>query len=189
MRIEPATARDLDDLADAWVDLAETQRRHGSHLRASANRDEVQPLLAHHVVQGTVLVAWEEAGRDDDWAGDGRAPRDRTDGARVDGDRDADVLVGFVNFGLEEGALESDATRGVVHNLYVVPDSRGGGVGSSLLDAAESALADRGADVVAIEALWGNEGARRLYERRGYEPHRVQFERTVGNDTNTKDGV
>lgn len=172
MRIEPATARDLDDLADAWVDLAETQRRHGSHLASSANREAVRPLLAHHVVQGTVLVAWDDSGGG---------------------------LLGFVNFGLEEGALESEATRGIVHNLYVEPASRREGVGSALLAAAESALEARGADVVAIEALWDNEAARRLYRRRGYEPHRVQFEREVDgsaedagtgkSDTNTKEGV
>lgn len=161
MRIEATTAADLDDLADAWVDLAGTQRRHGSHLQASANRDLVRPLLAQHVVGETLLVA-------------------RGDGP------DGDVL-GFVNFGLEEGALASDATRGIVHNLYVEPASRGEGVGSALLDAAESALAEMGADVVAIEALWENEAARRLYRRRGYTPHRVQFERSTETDTSSSE--
>ena len=160
MRIEPATAQDVEALADVWVDLADTQRRHGSHLEADANREEVQPLLAHHVVRGTALVARDDEG----------AP------------------IGFVNFGIEEGALESDATRGIVHNLYVEPGSRGEGVGSALLDAAESALVERGADVVAIEALWDNEAARRLYRRRGYEPHRVQFERTAETDANLETG-
>lgn len=194
MRIEPATAADLDDLVDAWVDLADTQRRHGSHLAASANREAVRPLLAHHVVSGSVLVARREGG---DGGGDGDS------GAT---DRAAPGLLGFVNFGLEEGALDSDATRGIVHNLYVHPSARGEGVGSALLSAAEAALAERGADVVAIEALWENEGARRLYRRRGYAPHRMQFERvaeqdvsgeseqgdvdgeTRKSDTNTRDG-
>jgi ribosomal protein S18 acetylase RimI-like enzyme len=51
-----------------------------------------------------------------------------------------------------------------------------------LLDAAETALVDRGADVLAIEAMADNDGARRLYRRRGYDPHRVQFERPVEAD-------
>lgn len=183
MRIEPATTADVDDLVDAWVDLAETQRRHGSHLAASANREAVRPLLAHHVVSGSVLVARGEGG--------GR------DGDSTATEREPAPLLGFANFGLEEGALDSDATRGIVHNLYVGPSARGEGVGSALLSAAESALVERGADVVAIEALWENEGARRLYRRRGYEPHRVQFERRVEtegagdagkSDTNSRDG-
>lgn len=150
MRVEPATTADLDAVVDAWVALADTQRAHGSHLAAASNRETIRPLLAHHVVDGSLLVA-------------------RTDNA----------VVGFTNVGLEDGALDSDATRGIVHNLYVEPGARGEGVGSALLDAAEALLRDRGADVIAIEAMADNADARRLYRRRGYDPHRVQFERSV----------
>ena len=177
MRIEPATADDVDDLVEQWVALAETQREHGSHIGASSNRETVRPLLTHHVVAGSVLVARAEESGD---VGGGERG-----------------ILGFTNFGIEEGALDADAVRGIVYNLYVVAESRGEGVGSALLDAAEDALIERGADVLAIEALWDNEDARRLYEGRGYEPHRVQFEREAGvespskggkSDTNTKDG-
>jgi len=150
MRVEPATTADLDAVVETWVALAETQRAHGSHLDGAANRETIRPLLAHHVVDGSVLVARADEG-----------------------------VVGFVNVGIEEGALASDATRGIVHNLFVEPASRDEGVGSALLDAAEAVLVDRGADVIAIEAMADNEGARRLYRRRGYEPHRIQFERPV----------
>ena len=178
MRIEPATGDDVDALVEQWVALAETQREHGSHIGASSNRETVRPLLSHHVVAGSVLVARAEESGD---VGGGERG-----------------ILGFTNFGIEEGALDADAVRGIVYNLYVVAEARGEGVGSALLDAAEDALIERGADVLAIEALWANEDARRLYEERGYEPHRVQFERAVGggehseggkSDTNTKDGA
>jgi len=168
MRIEPATTDDVDALVEQRVALAETQREHGSHIGASSNRETVRPLLAHHVVAGSVLVARAEAGGD------------------VEGSEPG--ILGFTNFGVEEGALDADATRGIVYNLYVVPEARGEGIGSALLEAAEEALVEMGADVLAIEALWGNEDARRLYEERGYEPHRVQFEREVEGDGEPKTG-
>jgi len=152
MRVEPATTADVDAVVDAWVALAGTQREHGSHLDAEANREAIRPILAHHVVDGSLLVARSAAG----------------------------AVVGFVNVGLEAGSLAADARRGVIHNLYVEPSVRGEGVGSALLDAAEALLADRGAAVVAIEAMAENVAARRLYRRRGYAPHRVQFEKLVG---------
>ena len=155
MRVEPAERGDLDALADAWVALASEQRQHGSHLAAADNRTAMRSVIAAHVVAGTCLVA-------------------RTDGGG---------LAGFVNVGLEEAGLQSDAVRGMIHNVYVAPEERGAGVGSALLEAAEAKLAERGADVVAIEALAENAGARRLYERRGYSPHRVAYERTTETDT------
>jgi len=168
MRVEPATTADVDAVVDAWVALAGTQREHGSHIGASSNRETVRPLLSHHVVAGSVLVARAEESGD---VGGGERG-----------------ILGFTNFGIEEGALDADAVRGIVYNLYVVAEARGEGVGSALLDAAEDALIERGADVLAIEALWANEDARRLYEERGYEPHRVQFEREVEGDGEPKTG-
>ncbi|MEF8818441.1 MAG: GNAT family N-acetyltransferase [Haloferacaceae archaeon] len=151
---------EVDALADLWVDLAADQRRHGSHLAAAPNRDTARDLIAGRVVAGGVRVAA------------------------------ADELVGFVTFVVERGAYQQDATRGLVHDLYVTPAWRDAGLGSRLLTAAEDALADDGAEVVVVEALADNEAARRLYERHGYDPHRIELERTVddGSDTDTSDG-
>ena len=143
-------------VADLWVALAADQRRLGSHLRAAENRATARETLAERLV---------------------------ADGLRV---AVADTPVGFVTFVVERGAYEQDATRGLVHDLYVEPAWRDAGVGGRLLDAAERALADAGADVLAVEAMAGNDDARRLYERRGYGIHRVEMERPV-NDSDTSD--
>lgn len=149
MRIEPATMADLDRVVEAWVDLACGQRRHGSHIRGSANRGVMRQLLAQHVVDGSLLVA-----RDDGFCG-------------------------FVNFAIERGGFERSVSRGVIRNVYVTPDARNDGVGTALLDAAEDALEAAGVEVLVLEAMAANEDVRRLYRRRGYRPHRVEFERQV----------
>jgi ribosomal protein S18 acetylase RimI-like enzyme len=150
---------DVESVADLWVDLAADQRRHGSHLAADANRATARDFLAQQVVVDGLRVA--EAGED---------------------------LVGFVTFVVERGRYEQDLTRGLVHDLYVAPGHRDGGVGSRLLRAAEDALAAAGAETVAVEALAANDAARRLYDRLGYEVHRVEMERPVArSDTDTSD--
>lgn len=156
MRVEPATLADLDQVVDLWVALAVEQREHGAHLTAEPNREVMREALAQHVVDHTCLVAREPAGAE------GEAS-----------------IVGFVSFALERDGLDRDVTRGVVHNLYVKPADRDRGIGGDLLDAAEAALAAAGAERVALQAVAGNKGARRFYERRGYAPHRVTFERGV----------
>lgn len=158
MEIRAATSDDVDGLADLWVSLAAEQRDHGSHLLADENRGQARELAAHYVHTDGCAVA-EEAGR----------------------------VVGFVMHHVETGLYETDVTRGVIDNLYVVPESRGEGVGSALLDFAEDALRDQGADVLAVEAMWDNEDARRLYEHRGYDRHRVTFEKQAESDTHSKD--
>ncbi|NIS28872.1 MAG: GNAT family N-acetyltransferase, partial [Actinobacteria bacterium] len=102
--VELATLEDLDRVVELWVALAAEQRAHGSHLTAEPNRDVMREALAQAVVDHSCLVA-REGPRDDD-------------------------VVGFVSFDVERGGLDSDAERGVVENLYVVPEARGDGIGS-----------------------------------------------------------
>jgi len=160
VRVAPATAEDVDALADLWVDLATGQRALGSHVRAGANRRAIRDRLAHGVVAGEVFLAREEG-----------------------------ELVGFVTAAIEPDRYERDCRRGVVENLYVRPGARDAGVGGRLLEAAETALAEAGADVVALEALADNESARRFYRRHGYVPHRVELEKAIdGEDGEAGDG-
>ena len=155
--VESAAPGDADAVADLWVALAADQRRHGSHLRTDTNRDAIRESVARHAAADGLTVA-------------------RDDGA----------IVGFVRFAVEHGPLAQDCTRGVVRDLYVVPERRGEGVGGRLLDAAEAALRDRGVGVVAVEALADNADAIRFYERRGYRSHRIEFEREVENDKRSR---
>lgn len=157
MRIEPATMDEVDEVADQWTELARGQRAYGSHLRVEPNRSAIRDAVARGVVAGGVLVA-----------------------------RDPEP-VGFVMFGPENPTYEEDVERGVVQNLYVRPERRGEGIGSALLDAAEERLADAGAAVVSLEAMADNADARRLYRERGYRPHRVEFEKRLESDTDTKE--
>lgn len=158
MRIEPASMDDLGALVEAWVTLARDQQHHGSHLLADENRDPVRMRLAGHIVDETLLVA-------------------RTD----------EDLLGFVMFELEDGAFTQDATRGLIYNVFVTPAERNHGIGSALLEAAVDRLGAVGADVVALEVLAANDGARRLYERLGFAPHRIEFERPVENDMHSSE--
>jgi ribosomal protein S18 acetylase RimI-like enzyme len=153
--VEPADRDDLDAVVDLWVALADEQREHGSHLPPAANREAIRASASHHLLTDGLLIA-------------------RDDGP-----------VGFVMFGPESGSFEQDVDRGVVRSLYVRPNARGRGIGTDLLTAAEHRLADAGFDVVAIEALADNEGARRLYRRLGYRPHRVELEKSLESDTHT----
>jgi ribosomal protein S18 acetylase RimI-like enzyme len=158
MEIEPAGMADIDEITQLWLDLAAEQLQYGSHLRVSANREPIRIALARHIADGTALLA------------------------RAEG------VVGFVSFEVIDGVFEERVARGRVQNLYVEPTWRDRGVGSSLLGAAESALAEDGVDRIAIETMASNEHARRLYESRGYDPHRVEYERSVKNDTRTGGG-
>lgn len=162
-QIESANADDVDAVTDMWVALAAGQREHGATLRAEANRATVREWVAQSVVTGDLLVA-----RDDD----GEAP-DGGDGTGV---------VGFVGFSLERGDYERDAVRGTVSNLFVVPERRGEGIGAALLDAAERALAEAGADRVALEALADNDRARAFYADHGYDHHRVELTKPLDGE-------
>jgi ribosomal protein S18 acetylase RimI-like enzyme len=170
MRVEPAVAQDVDSLADAWVALAAEQREHGSHLHAASNRDRIRESMAHHVVEGTCLVARDPS----------------SDDAAVSTPADHERFVGFVTFAVQSGGYDVDAVRGAVENLYVDPGFRGQGVGAALLDAAEAELDSRGVEVVTLEVLAANQRARAFYAREGYDEQRVVAEKRIDVETDTK---
>lgn len=57
-----------------------------------------------------------------------------------------------------------------IHDLGVRAEMRGRGVGTALLNAVEQAARDAGCCAVTLEVDDDNHGARRLYERAGYQP-------------------
>ncbi len=155
--IGTAQSNESNVLATLWVRLAESQRAHGSHLLPEKNRQQIRETIVRHIVSNTVLVA-----------------------------RDDDDIVGFVMFTMETGGYQQDENRGIVQNLYVEPPYRDSGLGAELLQAAEEKLKQRGAETVALEVMANNMDARRFYRRLGYEPHRVELEKSVESDTHSK---
>jgi ribosomal protein S18 acetylase RimI-like enzyme len=66
---------------------------------------------------------------------------------------------------------------GELESLSVLPEHRGEGIGTKLLDAVDEAFANLGIDDVVIGALPGNTGALKLYERRGFKPTWIYLSR------------
>lgn len=169
VHIEAATQDDLDAVTDRWVSLVADQRAHGAHLLPEENRTEARDVISQYIHTANIAVARLATNNDDS---------------------DADLatpVVGFVMYHLETGLYDQDVTRGIIDNVYVDPEHRDGTVGSQLIEYAESELADDGADVFALSVMYDNDAARRLYERRGYEPHRVMLEKPTESDTHSKD--
>jgi ribosomal protein S18 acetylase RimI-like enzyme len=154
MEIDAPDTTAAGEVTDLWVDLAEDQRDYGSHLLAAENRTRIREAVVRHIVTDSLLVA------------------------RDDGD-----LVGFVMFSVESGSFDQDVRRGLIENLFVAESDRRETVGEQLLSAAETVLADRDVEVVALDVLYGNEPARAFYDELGYEPHRLELEKVVESDT------
>ena len=152
--IERADSEETDALAELWVELADEQRRYGSHLCPEANRSAIHETILQHVMTDTALLA------------------------RRDGD-----IVGFVTFDIEPERYRQDVTRGIIQNVYVHEGHRSEGIGRGLLSAAETALEKRDVDVVALQAMAENDRAIRFYRRHGYEPHRIELEKPINSDT------
>ncbi|QZY04041.1 GNAT family N-acetyltransferase [Halobaculum roseum] len=176
---------DVDAVADLWVALADGQRSYGTHLAGAENRPDAADAAARAVVTDGLVVA---RGPD---SGEADLDDTETDGADSDGTgsprSEPGAIVGFVTFGVESGRYDLDVTRGVVYNLFVRERHRGAGVGSRLLATAESSLADAGADVISLEVMADNADAKRFYDRHGYEPHRVELEKSIPGDGSDTD--
>jgi len=69
---------------------------------------------------------------------------------------------------------------GEFESLAVRESHRGQGIGSALLDAVDEAFDARGVCDVIVGALAGNEGALRLYARRGFRPTWLYMSRFDG---------
>lgn len=68
-------------------------------------------------------------------------------------------------------SVERGGRMGLVDELYVRPEARGQGIGSRLLATAEAHCREAGIRTLLLEVERGNMGARRLYERLGFEAY------------------
>jgi aminoglycoside 6'-N-acetyltransferase len=78
----------------------------------------------------------------------------------------------------EAGAARTHAPS-VDIGLSVAPDWRGRGVGTALMAAAEEWARGHGARRMILDLAAANEGARRLYERLGYEVHGLMMDKPL----------
>jgi ribosomal protein S18 acetylase RimI-like enzyme len=67
-----------------------------------------------------------------------------------------------------------------LESISVLPEHRGAGIGSMLMDECHRELDALGIDDVIVGLLPGNDGARRLYERHGYRPTWLYLSRFGG---------
>jgi ribosomal protein S18 acetylase RimI-like enzyme len=67
-----------------------------------------------------------------------------------------------------------------LESISVLPEHRGAGIGSALIEEVHRELDAMGVDDVIVGALPGNEGAIRLYERYGYRPTWMYLSRLRG---------
>ncbi|MFA5599930.1 MAG: GNAT family N-acetyltransferase, partial [Phenylobacterium sp.] len=88
------------------------------------------------------------------------------------------AVVGYV-FGSLDGTdwMSLRGPAGVVHDLIVDPDRRGGGIGRRLLEAALQALRDLGAPRVVLSTAHRNESAQRLFAAIGFRPTMIEMTR------------
>jgi ribosomal protein S18 acetylase RimI-like enzyme len=98
-----------------------------------------------------------------------------------------EALVGYALLHVEpvRGTFVADTWRtgdriGELESLAVAPEHRGQGIGGALLDAVDHEFDALGVADVIIGLLPGNEGARRLYERRGFRPTWLYLSRFEG---------
>ena len=84
--------------------------------------------------------------------------------------RHAGTPVGYALVEVRDGADDTwpyGRRMAEVVTLSVAPDSRGGGIGTALMDAVDAELERRGVDSLEIAVMAGNDRARAFYERRG----------------------
>ncbi len=143
----------VERLVEMWLSLAESQRQYQSHLLVSENETRIRNSICNHIATGRLLVAED------------------------------DSLCGFVMFAIEVERYEQDTKRGLVENLYVEPEYRSEGVGADLLNAAERELVEQGVDAVVLDVMAQNDAGRRFYRQQGYEPHRLEMEKRVSNES------
>jgi len=88
------------------------------------------------------------------------------------------TIVGYTYAALEGADYMSlRGPAGVIHDLFVDPARRRGGVGRMLFDAVVAEMDIRGAERIVLSTAYGNDAARRLFASAGFRPTMVEMTR------------
>ncbi|MGB3051467.1 MAG: GNAT family N-acetyltransferase [Polyangiales bacterium] len=89
------------------------------------------------------------------------------------------VAVGYITGRVSVEPRRALPRRGVIEDWYVVPESRGTGVGASLLRELESRFAAAGCEVIESATWSANEGARHAHDALGFREIRVMYRKRI----------
>ncbi len=89
--------------------------------------------------------------------------------------------VGYAFVRMEPMSLVEIRRAGAwLHDIYVDPEARSGGIGRRLLEAAKEAALDLGSSSLMLSASTQNAAARQLFERAGLRPTMVEMRIELG---------
>ena len=150
IRITLGDASRLDDLEPLWKALHEHHRSVASHLETVA-------------AFRTADASWERRRtRYEAWLED-------EESFLVLAERDGRAVgYALVVGGGPEATLETGERTATLESLVLLPDERGSGLGTALMEAVDEELRRRGVNETLLAVMEGNENALRFYERRGY---------------------
>jgi ribosomal protein S18 acetylase RimI-like enzyme len=74
----------------------------------------------------------------------------------------------FIQFNSKNKRTSDGVTRAYLYSFHIIEVMRSCGIGTRMMDVAESILMERGFKIATIAVAKNNQGALRLYERRGY---------------------
>jgi ribosomal protein S18 acetylase RimI-like enzyme len=96
---------------------------------------------------------------------------------------DAGTIVGYAYTAVEGyDYLSLRGPAGILHDIIVAPEHRGGGVGRLLIDAVIEFLRSRGVPRVVLSTAERNDGAQRLFAKVGFRRTMVEMTRELDDE-------
>ena len=100
------------------------------------------------------------------------------DAALLIAEDEAQTPAGFIYLTTESDYFTGEKL-GYISDLAVAPQAEGQGVGRLLISAAEDWTREKGYRRLTLDVFAGNERARRVYEKAGFMPAVVKYEKSI----------